>query len=189
MISNIFEKNILKIAALFLISPGSRYSRKDIKEKTKMNNVPLDNSLNKLLSLGVLRQEKGLLILNPESGHRDILEKLRKEFAEMSLPLDIYILVTEISNRISEIRWVKKAYLFGSYAKLIYSGKSDVDIAVVFSNRVKNINKSEKMIEKEINKIRGKNRKEIELHFFLEKDMKAKDPLIKDILKNGKELI
>ena len=46
-------------------------------------------------------------------------------------------------------------------------------------------------IKKEISKISKKIRKDIELHFFTEKEIKQnkKDPLIKDILKNGKKIL
>jgi len=46
-----------------------------------------------------------------------------------------------------------------------------------------------RLASKIIEKIRKKYKQELQIHFFSEKDMEAKDPLIKDILRNGKKLI
>ena len=189
MITNIIDENITKIIALFLISPGSRYIRKEIKEKTEMNNIPLDKTLNQLLSLGIIKKEKNLLSLNLENNFKDILYKIRKEFIELDLPLKVYLIVLAISNKLSQFSEIKSVYLFGSYAKLIYHENSDMDIAITFNNSVKSRLKLEKRINSFTEKISKKNKKEIHVHFFLDRDMKVKDPLIKDILRNGKRLI
>jgi predicted nucleotidyltransferase len=188
MISNLFEKNIMRVLALFLISPGSRYLRKEIKEKTEMNNVPLDKTLIKLSNLKMIRKGKNLFELNPEFINGEIYKKTRKEFLYFNLPLRIYFILLEICSNLLEIKGIKEVYLFGSYAKLIYSDKSDIDLAVIFNNKTKKNREIEKRIEKMAGKIGRKNRQEIEIHFFIEKDMKEKDPLIKDILRNGKKL-
>ena len=54
---------------------------------------------------------------------------------------------------------------------------------------MKNKNKLEEKINNEIKKISRKGGKIIEVQFFTHKNMKAKDPLIKDIIKNGKRII
>ena len=189
MISNLFNKNIMKILALFFISPGNKYLRKEIKEKTKMNNIPLDNILNKLLNLNLLKQEKGYLKLNFDYEFKEIIETARKDFVELNLPLNIYYILLDIIEKISAIKNIKEVYLFGSYAKLIYHENSDIDIAVFFPNKIKNRKNMEKRIDKTIEKINSKYKKKAEMHFFLEKDIKEKDPVIKDILRNGKKLI
>ena len=46
------------------------------------------------------------------------------------------------------------------------------------------------MIKNKLKKIERKSEKKIELHFFNTEDLKHKeDPLIKDIVKNGKRII
>ena len=47
----------------------------------------------------------------------------------------------------------------------------------------------EKKTNKIINKIEEKSKNKIEIHFFDEGDMKAKDPLIKDIIRNGRAIL
>lgn len=76
-------------------------------------------------------------------------------------------------------------YLFGSYSKLIYNENSDVDIALVITS----IN--EDIINKIVNKLEKKYDKKIELHIFDKQKFykNKKDPLIKDIVKNGVRLI
>jgi len=155
-----------------------------------MNNIPLDNGLRKLLNNGIIIKSGNLLTLNPyetENAKR-IKEVILSEYKYNfnSLPLRIFYAIIEMSNKLSEINEIKRVILFGSYAKLIYSEKSDIDIAVVFGNKAKNKKIAEKMTIKIAEKIREKSGKKIELHFFLEKDLKEKDPLIKDILKNGR---
>lgn len=189
MIINLIDKNILKVLALFLISPGSKYLRKEIKEKTEINNVPLDNSLNKLLNFKIINKEKDLLILNFDSKSKELIEEIRKEFIGLNLPLKIYYILLDIIEKISEVSYIKEVYLFGSYAKLIYHENSDIDIAVAFSNKIKNKKKIEKKIDGRIEKISNNQKKSIQMHYFLEKDMKEKDPIIKDIVRNGKRLI
>lgn len=189
MIANLFDKNVVKVLALFLISPGSKHIRKEIKEKTEMNNIPLDNTLNKLLNLRIIKQEKSLLLLNQEYEFKNLIEKIRKEFVELNLPLKIYYIVLEVSDKLAEISAVKQVYLFGSYAKLIYHEKSDIDFAVIFDNKIKKREAIEKKITQIIEKVSDKKKKEIEAHFFLDKNMKEKDPLIKDILRNSKKIL
>jgi len=185
MISNIFDRNIVRVLSYFLISPGSRYTRKDVRDKTGMNNVPLDNTLHKLLSLKIIIKENNLLKINNDNIFKELLESIRKEYMYYNVPHKIFNLLIEISDKIGVIDDVKKVYLFGSYSKLIYHDKSDVDIAVVFNVNIKDRNR----IEGKIQKIFKKIYKGIEVHFFLDSDMKKKDPLIRDIIKNGKELV
>ena len=196
MITDIFDKNIMKILALFSISPGSKFRRKEMKEKTSMNNLPLDKSLIKLINLRILKEEKNLYFLNPEQSveieklWNIVRENYIKHFNE--LPLRIFYLLMDISDKLSELREIKNILLFGSFAKLIYTEKSDIDIAIVFYDKIKNRKKIEEKINKIIRQVEIKNKKQnkIEIHFFSEADMKnKKDPLIKDIIQNGRQML
>mgnify|MGYP001604819941 CR=1 FL=1 len=80
---------------------------------------------------------------------------------------------------------IEKVYLFGSYAKLIYTDRPDVDLAIILEKGDKGtIDK----IKKSVNKIEKKYGRSLELHFFEEKDMQQRDPIIKEILRNNVEL-
>lgn len=188
MISNLFEKDIIKILSFFLISPGSRHTRKELKEKTEMNNLPLDNALNKLLVLKILKKEKNLISLNLESEEqKKIIELIKEEYNKFALPHKIFNILVEVSNKLCKIKEIKEVILFGSYSKLIYNVDSDIDLAIITEEKSMNFDKK---IENILSKIEKRERKRIELHFFSQKDLKHKeDPLIKDIIRNGKKML
>lgn len=190
MITNLMDKNIAKILAFFSISPGSRFSRKEIKERAKMNNVPLDNSLIKLIKLKILKKEKNMYSLDLTSKNISIFREIEKLHKELnSLPLEIFYVLIELSSRLASLKSIKNILLFGSYAKLIYSEKSDIDIAIILYDWIdKSI--EEKKINDLINRINESNGKKMEVHFFSESDLKHKeDPLIAEILKNSRQVI
>lgn len=184
MISDVFDKNICKVLTLFSVSPGSRFTRNDIKEKTLLHNIPLDNAIINLLNNKILLKEKRFLSLNFENRYaKNIIDIAQKEYIRLKeIPLKIYYLLMDISSELSKETAIKTIYLFGSYAKLIYTEKSDIDLAIILR---KEGEKPVKEIKRIMTKIEKKYDKVIETHFFTERDMKQKDRLIKDILKNG----
>lgn len=191
MIINSLEPNLSKIISFMAISPGSRFLRKEIKEKTQMNNVPLDSSLNKLITLKLINKNKNLYSLNIQN---EIVDKIVNEIKEKipALPFKIQLILLEFIEELSKLKSIKRAVLFGSYAKIIFSEKSDIDIAIIIEEKLKNqyrhnLGKKVNIIS---NKISKKYKKQIHEHFFTNQDLKHKeDPLIKDILKNGIELL
>jgi len=183
MISNIFDKNIIRILTYFLISPGSRYTRKEIKEKTEMNNIPLDSTLTKLKLLKLIIESKKLYALNFSiEKNKEIFNIISNEYKSFNIPYKIFNLLVELGEKLSRNKYVKSVMLFGSYAKLIQTENSD--IAVIIEKKLKLKQQIDKITE-QINKIN----KKIELHFFEEKEMKEKDPVIKDVLRNGKLIL
>lgn len=178
-----FHKNTSKVLTLFSISPGSKFTRNEIKEKTLLHNIPLDHAINLLLNNKILIKEKRLLGLNFENSNvKAIVDLMHREYIRLKeIPLKIYYLLMDISSELSEKSSIKNIYLFGSYAKLIHTEKSDVDLAIV-SKKGDNIAKE---IKKIIAKIEKKYNKAIEIHFFDENDMKQKDKLINEILRNS----
>lgn len=184
MITVIFDWNIIKILTFLSISPGSKFQRKDIQCKLSINNVPLDKALVRLVNVGILSQEKRLYSINFQSKYsKDILKIIKSEYLRFKeIPLKVYLALMDVSLCLSAINGISRAYLFGSYAKLIYTNKSDIDIAVFLDCED---SKTEKLINKAICKIEKKYGKSIEPHFFNKKDLKRKDPLLKEILKNN----
>jgi predicted nucleotidyltransferase len=185
MITQIFNQNIIKILTLFSISPGSRFLRNEIKEKTKLNNATLDDSLNILLNAGIIKKDKRLLSLNLE--YKEIIYLIKKEHQKLNeLYTEAYFPILEVLSFLSFKKGLK-AYLFGSYAKLIHNENSDIDIAVV-SNKFNQ--KQKDKLNKIISKIEKKYKKNIEIHYFTGEFYKNKrDSLVKDILRNGRQLI
>lgn len=187
MITDIFDRDAAKVLTLFSVSPGSKFTRNEIKEKTLLNNAPLDNALTSLVKNRLIRKEKRLLQLNFENESvKKLLEIVKKEHLRFrEIPLKVYYALLDFSHELSKSKSVSAAYLFGSYAKLVYTDKSDVDVAVVMADES---TKSISRVKEAAKKLEKKHGKILELHFYSENDMKQKDPLIKEIRTNGVEL-
>ncbi len=187
MISQIFDDNVFKVIALFALSPGSRFRRKEIQEKTKLNNVPLDKALSKLMSTGILKKENGLYSINHEdrsSGQIITLASLQHKELK-NLPLNVYLLLVDLVSEFSVFKNIE-LWLFGSYSKLVYTEKSDIDMAILGKNEI-----DKKETRKILRKLEKQHGKEIEEHFFDKNTFykNKKDPLVKEILQNGIRLI
>jgi len=184
MITDLMDKDIAKILTFFSISPGSSWSRKDLQEKTMLSNVQLDNALQNLINNKILSKEKRAVYLNFENSMtKTMLEIIKKEHQRFKeIPVSVYDVLIDFSYALSSLKKIEQVYLFGSYAKLIYTQKSDIDLAIVLEKEDK---KSIQNIKKQVEKLEKKYNKIIETHFFTAKDMKNKDPLIKEIQRNS----
>jgi len=187
MISQIFDDNVFKVIALFALSPGSRFRRKEIQEKTKLNNVPLDKALSKIISAGIIKKEKNLYVLNFENRNAEqIINIASMQHKELkNILLDVYFLLIDLVSEFSIIKNIE-LWLFGSYSKLVYTEKSDIDIAIITENKL-----DKAMIRKILRKLEKQHEKEIEEHFFEKKSFykNKKDPLVKEIIQNGIRLM
>lgn len=187
MIIQLFNKNITKVLTVFSISPGSRFQRKELKEKTGMNNVNLDDALSLLLNSSIIKREKRFFYLNFEdSNGKELIGLVSRQYKALrEVPLKVYFAIIELIYSLSKFE--VDAYLFGSYAKLVYEEDSDIDIAII-SDKVSA--KGKRAIGKFIGKLEAKYKKSIEVHYFSREFYKnKKDPLVKDILKNGIKLM
>jgi predicted nucleotidyltransferase len=79
---------------------------------------------------------------------------------------------------------IKKAYLFGSYAKGIINADSDIDLAIVFENLSDTFD-----MQVQLMKLRRKFYTRIEPHAFRESDFDSSNPLAKEILTTGLEIL
>ncbi len=188
MINQLFHQDCFKVLSLYGLSPGSRFNRTEIKQRTRLHNVPLDKALLLMLNSGMLKKEKKYYSLQFENEYaQKIMEIVRKQHKELrELPLTIYHLLLDVVTALSLFKDIE-AYLFGSYAKLIYTEKSDIDIALVHFKKFK----VKEKITKIITKIERGYNKRIDIHYF-EKEAfykNKKDLLVKGIRKDGIKLI
>ena len=185
MIIQIFNKDILKVLTIFSISQGSRFLRNELKEKTRLNNINLDNALNDLLNSDIIKKEKRLLYLNLDN--KEIIKLIYDEYKKLrELPLNVYFLIIDIVFFLSKLKIIN-VYLFGSYSKLVFKDTSDIDIAVI-SEKINN--KTKKELNKLIRKLELKYKKNVEIHYFTKEFYKnKKDPIVKEILRNGIKII
>ena len=186
MLINLINKSSAKIILFLETSPGRRYLRKEIREKTEINNIPLDNSLAEMLNFKLIERRGKLYSLNLEN---PITKQILEETREINtLPLKIKFLLLDFTSSISKFKGVKNIILFGSYSKLIFTEKSDIDIAIIFETGNE---KARKKISNISNNLSKKYNKTIQEHFILDEEQKKhkKDAFIKDVLQNGKALI
>lgn len=182
----LFDKNIMKVLTVFSLSPGSRLNRKIIKEKTAINNIILNKTLAYLVNIKILLKEKNLFSLNFQNKYiKEIIVQVSENYNKLKqLPLREYFIILDFFYEILKIKNVGDVYLFGSYAKLIFKEKSDIDIAVVSDNAKK------KEINKTASKFGRKHKKAIEIHYFTKKFYKNKrDPLVREIIQHGVKLV
>ena len=105
MRTNILDKNLAKILSFFLISPGSKYNRKDIKEKTKMNNIPLDNALQRLLALKLINKNKQFYFLNFNiEENKNIFSIISDEYKYFNISYQVFNILIDISDTLSKIK-------------------------------------------------------------------------------------
>ncbi|MBI4980002.1 nucleotidyltransferase domain-containing protein [Candidatus Woesearchaeota archaeon] len=187
MISQIFTPDCFKVLSLFSISPGSRFNRTEIKNRTRLNNVPLDKALLLLLSSGTITRTKNYYGLNFENDNiKPLLELCSKQYKQLrELPLNVYYLLLDLTAGLSLVKKVE-VFLFGSYAKLVYKANSDVDIAVLCSSQL-----GKAAISKLTAKLEQQYQLKLKVHYFEKKSFykTKKKPLIKSILKDGVKLI
>ena len=184
MIMQLFDKDMVKIMLIFSITKGSKFTRNELKEKTGMNNVIIDNTLNALLQSCFLKKDKRLYSFNFKHSHeiKWIEDILNREYYETkALPLEIYFLIIDLLYSLKNVKGAN-VYFFGSYTKWLFRKYSDIDIAFI------NVDKSK--VSKTLRKLEEKYNKKLDSHFFSKNFYKnKKDPLVKDILKNGIKLI
>ncbi len=187
MISQVFDGDAYKILSLFSLSPGSRFNRKEMKERTRLNNVPLDKALLRLLSSGVIVRQRNYYSVNFENPcSRTLIEMCSRQYRQLKeIPFDVYLLILDLVEKLSARRGIE-AYLFGSYSKLVYTEKSDVDIAVLAAD---GLEKGE--LAKEVGRLERIYRKKVEIHYFDRAGFyKNKgDPMVRGVLKDGVKLI
>ena len=188
MISQLFNSDVLKILTVFSISPGSKFYRKELKERTQLNNVNLDNGINILLSSKIITKKGRFLFLNFDNENtKQIIHLVSSQYKLLKeIPLNVYFPVIDIVSFLSKFRFID-VYLFGSFAKLVFEETSDIDIAVI-SDRIHV--KEKRDFRRLIQKLELKYKKKIEVHYFGKDFYKnRKDPFVKEILKNGVKLL
>lgn len=186
MIAQIFDSNTFKILTVMSLSRGSRFQRKELKERARMNNVVLDKSLQILLNSSIIKKEDRYFTFNLENRYaKQVSDMLLQQYRDLKeLPLDVYFSIVDAVSFLS--RFDMEVYLFGSYSKLVFKETSDIDIAIISDT----IGGHKKEISSFIQKIEIKYEKAIELHYFGSDFYKnKKDPLVSEILKNGVKLI
>lgn len=186
MIGLIFDTNCFKILSLFAVFPEPGHKRNEIKEKTKLNNVPLDKALTKLLLSHVLAIENNIYRLDMEnkSTKRAVKLALRQYQALNELPFDLYLLLIDLLDDFSYIKNLE-LYLSDDPSKSSYQ-KSSIEITIITPKSI-----DKKSISTIINKLTSKYRKQVEVHDFISASFykNPNDPKVKALINNSIRLI
>ena len=187
MIGLIFDKDSFKILSLFSASQETGFNRSQIKEKTVMNNVPLDNALAKLLTSKLLTKDNNVYRINQDNKtSRRILKVVSKQHKDLNnIPLNIYFSIIDLVDNLASMKKID-VYLFGFYAGSDKGENSIIDIALLVPKKtgLKQLNKITEKVEKNYGK-------KIKIHEFSKDDFykNKTEPVIKDILQNGIRLM
>jgi predicted nucleotidyltransferase len=164
MINNLIEKDYAKIILLLIASPEVGHSREEIKEKVNLNNSILDSALRTMLSLEILNLTQEAYSLNQDNHLVKYILKDKDKF--VNIPLKIQYVLLEFTEKIYQLKNIRKTILFGNYSTSVFTDKSDIDIAVIFSDKVKEKTQIEdKIIEHEY-LLSKKYNHNIQTHFF-----------------------
>ncbi len=186
MIGLIFDTNCFKILSLFAVFSEQGFKRNEIKEKTKLNNVPLDKALTKLRLSHVLTVVNNIykLDLENKSTKRAVKIALRQYQALNELPFDLYLLLIDLADGFSDIKNLE-LYLSDDPSKSSYQ-KSSIEITIITPKAV-----DKKSLSKIIKKLTTKYRKQVEVHDYISAAFyrNPNNPKVKDLMDNGIKLI
>lgn len=186
-----------KILLVLGEAPGKAISRREIHSLTKLGNKVLSKFLLLFEKFGVITSSKigkayyyKLDLSNPFVGR--LLELVNLEKKQLNNPDFVALnvlreFVYELTN--TNLGNLCKVILFGSYAKRTYSESSDIDVAIILKKKNQN---DELLITEIIDNLEKRFKKEIQPHYFSEKEfieLKTKDKLVSEIEKDGISLM
>ncbi len=183
-------KSTWRILELLFETPRKSLSRPELLKYTLLGNAPLTLGLQRLSLAKVLIQEKKgkkeSYRLNLANEYILLLkewwEKERKDLHY--LDYDTKIILSEFLKQI-DFSGIENILLFGSYARGTASVNSDIDLALIFKEKV--IGEIE--ITRIVKLIKEKFNKEIQIHYFTQKNFTDKDKLAKEIKREGISLL
>jgi len=188
------SKSVWRVLSVLTESPGQGITKEEIKKITKLGGNSIFNSINILLKndliisnkVGKRTYYKINLTNNYSILIKDILDLEKKDLN--GLDPKVVILLREFSRVVNDIVDVKSVYVFGSIVKNSYTEKSDVDIAVVLNKEMQTKERIE--IEKIDEKLEKRFGREIQVHFFMEKEFKQlKNTLVEQVHRDGIKLL
>ena len=185
-------KSAWKILLVLAEAPGKSVSRKEIQKLTKLGNKVLTKFIVLLEKFDIIFTNKigktynyKLNLANPFV--EQILNLIELEKRKLNKP-DFIILnilrgfVYELTN--INLANLKKVILFGSYAKRTSYKNSDIDVAIILKEKSVN---DELLITAVIDKIQKRFKKEIQPHYYTEKEFEnlRRTRLVQEIIKDG----
>lgn len=184
------SRSTWKILFVLAEAPGKAVSRKEIRALTMIGNKMVDKYVEllnqfEIISINKIGRRKYYKFNFNSLFAQKLLELIRLEkekleninFSLINLLREfVYEVINLSKNNLSRI------ILFGSYAKRTYTEKSDVDLALVIKEKSPT---EELLIIEMIDKLKKRFGKEIQVHYFTEKEFLTKNRLLEEIKKDG----
>lgn len=184
-------KSTWRILELMLETPRKSLSRTELFQHTLLGNAPLSQALQRLTVAHVLIKEKRG---KKESYHLNLGNEYLLAVQKMwelersslhYLDYDLKVILSELVRQLSGITSIVDIILFGSHAKGTASVRSDIDVALIFEDKIG----PELVITKIVTATRQKYKREIQVHYFTTKTFTEKDALAQEIKKEGISLL
>jgi len=167
----------IKLLNYFFMNPHEKLYVNEIARKLQLDKRNLMKKIKELEGEGLFKHEtRGNLKLYSINTKYPLYNELRR------IILKTYGLEDRLRKALKGVKGVKKAYIYGSYAKNKMAPSSDVDILVVGPHNIlelqKVLNKIQREIEREINVVN------IDEKEFNEK-LRKKDPFYSGVVKGN----
>lgn len=184
-------KSTWRILELLLETPRKAVSRKELFAHTLLGNAPLSEGLKRLTAAALIikdkKRKKESYFMNLGNETVQLLQRLwEKERNDLRyLDYNTKIILSEITRQLANMADIEDLILFGSHAKGTASVRSDIDLAVIFKERVN----MELEMTKIVQSLKEKFDKEIQLHYFTKKNFTEKEELATEIKQEGLSLL
>src|SRR3989344_7008035 len=176
------SKAVWRVLIVLADAPGQGVTKDEIKKITKLGGNSLFNSINLMLRNKLILKskfgKKTFYKLNLNNKYNKSLIhiiKLEKEDLN-NLSLRLSIILREYVRQMTSIININEIYLFGSAVKNSFREDSDIDIAIITEKELTTKERIE--IEKINEKAKKRFKKEIQPHFFTEKEFKKSKSLL-----------
>lgn len=187
------SKAVWRVLTVLAEAPGQGITKEEIRKTTKLGGNSIFDSIIVLLKNDMILSEKAgkktFYKMNMSNKYSrlvsEIIQNERRDLNNMSLK--IAIIIREYVRQIFEMIDVSSVYVFGSIVKGSYREDSDIDIAIITK---KDISAKERiMLEKIGERVEKRFGREIQPHFFTEKEFKGEGGVVEQIKRDGIKLI
>ncbi len=133
-------KSAWRLLSLFAETPRKELDTSRIRQETGIGNQSLENGLRRLVAAHLLLERRGkpsrylLNLEHPTTKHLLVLlDEERRSLRQLDYP--VRVALAELLRQIAEHPGFMRALLFGSHAKGYARPESDIDVALVFSEK------------------------------------------------------
>ncbi|GBE17853.1 nucleotidyltransferase domain protein [archaeon BMS3Abin16] len=175
------SKSRVKLLTLFLLNPGRKYYVREIERLTRENINSIRRELKNLEAINLLKsQRSGNQKYYTVNQEMSIYPELKNIFLKTQGAAKI------LQKKISSLKGINTAFIYGSYAKGEAGPDSDIDIIIIGNVNEDDLIMRIRNVEKELNR---------EINYVLftpeeyETRKKKKDPFIKNVLNDERIIL